>query len=245
MLLRNSIGVALSLAVACGQSFEVASIRLHPGVVTMIGTDISGTRVTMTAYTVSNLITAAYGLEDYQVAGATGWIGSDRYDIAARSTGEATPSRDQTRQMLQPLLAERFQLKLHRETKEMPVYALVKGKSGPKLKENTAADPPMMRMSSKGRDTQMTFTGSPMEQLLRQLSHVPGVDRPVLDQTGLTGKYDFQLNLTAGPAGNPATGLGGESVFTAMEEQLGLKLESRKAPIGILVIDHVERPSEN
>jgi uncharacterized protein (TIGR03435 family) len=239
------IGIALSLGVACGQSFEVASIRLHQGPVSMIGTTISGTRVTMTAYTVSNLITAAYGLEDYQVAGATGWIGSDRYDIAARPAGETTPSRDQAHQMLQPLLAERFQLKFHRETKEMPVYALVKGKSGPKLKENTAANPPMLRMSSKGRDTQMTFTGSPIEQLVRQLSHVPGVDRPVLDQTGLTGKYDFQLNLTAEQGGDPATGASGESIFTAIEEQLGLKLELRKAPIGMVVIDHVERPSEN
>ena len=210
----------------------------------MIGTTISGTRVTMTAYTVSNLITAAYGLKDYQVAGATGWIGSDRYDIAARSAGEATPTRDQANQMLQALLAERFQLKFHRETKEMPVYALVKGKSGPKLKDNTAADPPMMRMSSPGRETQMTF-GSPLEQLATQLEQVPGVDRPVLDETGLTGKYDFQLNLTAGPGGDPATGTSGESVFTAIEEQLGLKLDSRKAPVAIVVIDHVERPSEN
>ena len=84
-----------------------------------------------------------------------------------------------------------------------------------------------------------------MEQLMAQLSHVPGVDRPVLDDTRLTGKYDFQLNLTMEPGGNPATGTGGESVFTAIEDQLGLKLESRKAPIGILVIDHVERPSAN
>ena len=92
---------------------------------------------------------------------------------------------------------------------------------------------------------QMTFTNSSMERLVMQLPSIPGVDRPVLDETGLTGSYDFQLNLAAEPGGNPATGTSGESVFTAIEEQLGLKLESRKAPIGVLVIDHVERPSEN
>ena len=183
----------------------------------MIGTTISGTRVTMTAYTVSNLITAAYGLKDYQVAGASGWMDSDRYDIVARSAGEAPPTRDQANQMLQALLAERFQLKIHRETKEMPVYGLVKGKSGPKLKDNSAGDPPMMRMSSKGSSTQMTFTGSPLEQLAMQLEHVPGVDRPVLNETGLTGKYDFQLDLTAGPRGDAATGTSGESVFTPLK----------------------------
>jgi len=210
----------------------------------MVGTTISGNRVTLTAYTVTNLVTDAYSLKDYQLTGVTGWISSDRYDIVARSAGEGTPTRDQARQMLQTLLTDRFQLKFHRETKEMSVYALVTGKNGPKLKEH-AADTPIMRMNSKGRDLQMTFTGSPMEQLVAQLSHIPGVDRPVLDETGLTGQYDFQLNLSAEPGGNPATGTGGESVFTAIEEQLGLKLESRKAPIGILVIDHVERPSGN
>ena len=212
----------------------------------MIGTTISGPRVTLTAYTISNLVTDAYSLKDYQVAGATGWINSDRYDIAARSAGEGAPTRDQARLMLQTLLTERFQLRIHRETKEMPVYALVLGKNGSKLKEKAADDaPPIMRMSSKGREVQMTFTSSPMEQLVTNLAHVPGVDRPVLDETGLAGRYDFQLNLAGDPGGNPATGLAGESVFTAIEEQLGLKLESRKAPIGIFVIDHVERPSEN
>jgi uncharacterized protein (TIGR03435 family) len=243
MILGISISVALSLGVACGQSFEVASIKLHQGPVSMIGTAISGTRVTMTAYTVSNLIMDAYGLKDYQVAGATSWIGSDRYDIVARSAGDGTPTRDQAHQMLQVLLTDRFRLKIHRETKEMPVYALVIAKSGPKLKDPTGTS--LMRMSSKGRDLQMTFTNSSMEGLVTQLKTIPGVDRPVLDETGLAGSYDFQLNLAAEPGGNPATGLGGESIFTAIEEQLGLKLESRKVPIGILVIDHVERPSEN
>jgi uncharacterized protein (TIGR03435 family) len=225
-------------------AFDVASIRAHQGPVSRIGLSISGTLVTVAAYTVGDLITDGYGMKDYQVAGVTGWIGSDRYDIAARSAGESAPTRDQARQMLQTLLTERFQLKIHQEMKEMSVYALVIGKRGPKLKENTA-DTPMWRMSGKGLDTQMTFTSSPIEQLVTQLAHIPGVGRPVLDKTGLPGRYDFQLNLTRDLPGTSTTGPEGQSVFTAIEEQLGLRLESQKAPIGVLVIDHVEKPSEN
>ena len=225
-------------------AFEVASIKLHSGPVTMIGTTISGTRITLTAYTLSNLVTDAYNLKDYEVTAATGWIGADRYDIAARSSGERAPTTDQVKQMLKVLLNERFQLKFHRETKEMPVYALVIAKSGPKLKENAADGPRMLLgMGKKAGDVRYTFTGSPMAQLVGDLSHIPGVDRPVIDQTALSGRYDMELNLATQPGQNPATGLSGESVFTAIEEQLGLKLESRKAPIEVLVIDHAERPS--
>jgi uncharacterized protein (TIGR03435 family) len=199
--------------------------------------------VTVTAYTVRDLIADSYDVRAFRVEGATGWVAADRFDIAARVTGETAPTTDQVRVMLQTLLAERFGLKLHRETREMSVYALVMAKSGPKLKK-TSSSGSMMRRGSEGQDIRLTFTGSPLDMLAQQLSTIPGVGRPVVDKTGIEGRHDFELQLAAPPQ-SAVTGPSGESLFTAIEEQLGLKLESQKEPIEILVIDSVARPSEN
>jgi len=243
------LGVANAVS---GPEFEVASVRLHEGVITISGgLDISGSRVTVPASTIADLVANAYEIKDYQLAGVAEWMRSDRYDIVATAAGGGTPTPDQARQMLQTLLANRFHLEIHRETKEMPVYALVVGKNGPKLKENPAGSG-IVKFNRKGRDVELVFTGTPMDSLTAQLPRMPGVDRPVPDGTGLTGKYDFQLTLTdfqlsmnAEQRGIPAADSDGASVFTALQDQLGLKLESRKAPVEILVVDHVDKPSEN
>jgi uncharacterized protein (TIGR03435 family) len=231
--------------------FEVASIKLHQGMLIMSGLETSGARVTVNASTVSDLIVLAYNVKDYQLAGVADWMRSDRYDVIATSPGESTPKIDQIRQMLQTLLSDRFRLSVHRETKEMAVYALVVGKNGPRLKED-AAGPGVMKFNRKGRDVELEAIGATIESLINQLPRMPGVDRAVLDRTGLTGKYDFRLTLTdfqlsvnAQPQGIPAADSEGASVFTALQEQLGLKLESQKAPVEILTVDRVERPSEN
>lgn len=238
-------------APALRPEFEVASVRLHEGIITAVGgLDISGSRVTVPASTVADLVANAYGIKDYQLAGAAEWMRSDRYDIVA-AAGGGTPTPDQARQMLQSLLANRFQLKIHRETRELPVYALVVGNTGPRLKEN-AAGSGIVKFNRKGRDVELTFTGTPVDSLAAQLPRMPGVDRPVLNETGLSGKYDFQLTLTdfqlsmnAEKSGIPAADSEGASVFTALQDQLGLKLESRKAAVEILIIDHADKPSEN
>jgi uncharacterized protein (TIGR03435 family) len=170
--------------------------------------------------------------------------------------------------MLQALLADRFKLSIHRETKELPVYALVAAKNGPKLQEAKAdatypngikgpdgvARGGMMRIGGG----EVTGQGLPIANLTRMLSQQLG--RTVIDKTGLTGKYDFTLQWTpdesqgpmfkgadgAPPGGNPAPPeSSGPSLFTAIQEQLGLKLESQKGPVEIIVIDHVEKPSQN
>jgi len=131
---------------------------------------------------------------------------------------------------MQTLLADRFQLKVHCETKEMPVYALVvAGKGGSKLKQSAA-----------GRTTQIVTAKGCIEQLVTQLSGTLG--QPVLDKTGLTGEYDYELEWAPE---NAAAEVDTPGIFTALQEQLGLKLESQKAPVEVLAIDHAEKPSEN
>jgi uncharacterized protein (TIGR03435 family) len=150
-----------------------------------------------------------------------------------------------TRQRLQTLLADRFQLRLRRETKELPVYALVAGKNGPKLRE---ADEQGAMSLGRGR---ITARKASMERLAENLGNQLG--RTVVDRTGLEGNFAFELEWTPDP-GQPLDLLdpspapadpSGPSIFTALQEQLGLKLEPQKDPVEILIIDHVEKPSEN
>ena len=175
-------------------AFEVASIRLHQGPVTKVDLSISGSRVTVFAYTTAELIGDAYNLKEYQVAGIAGWAGADRYDIAAKAEGDDELALDKIRPLLQTLLADRFQLQTHRETREMPVYQLVIGKTGPKLRENTVHKDgvPLAKIGQEGRNAAYTFTAAPVSLLATLLPRMPGVDRPVFDKTGLTSRYDFQ-----------------------------------------------------
>jgi len=222
--------------------------------------------------TLKMLLTYAYDVREFQISGGPGWINTDRYDIVAKaehSAGAENPSGDprtmtdeqrktvgdQMRERVRALLADRFQLTLHRETKEQSVYALLIAKSGSKLQaaqqqEGTGPHGPMMRM---GRG-ELSGQGVQLDMLTRTLSSQLG--RTVIDRTGLKGNFDFTLTWTpepgqsAGPAASgpdapPPPDPNGPSVFTALQEQLGLRLESQKGPVEMLVIDRVEKPSEN
>jgi uncharacterized protein (TIGR03435 family) len=301
-------------------SFEVASIKPAPppaaGMMRVMmgggpGTNDPG-RINFMNVNLKMILTRAYNVKAYQISGP-GWLDTERFDIAAKIPEGAT--KEQFLLMLQGLLAERFKLKLHREKKDLPAYALIVGKNGPKLKEssaeagvdtfNAAAPPPppppgagtftagvrgplpmgkdgfpqmppgrggMFIMMNGGRArlnaNQQTMAGL-ADMLMGQL------DRPVLDMTELTKKYDITLEwapegrpmgMMGGgmppppppPGGGPGggeiglpgpsapDGQAGPSIFTAVQEQLGLKLEARKAPVEILVIDGGEKvPSEN
>ena len=255
-------------------AFEVASIKPDKS-----GTGMTTLRTTPVGFSASNislkaLIQQAYGVEENQILGAPSWLGSERYDIEAKVASSDTDALhdlnpDQRRIMLQPLLADRFQLKVHTELKDLPVLALVVAKGGPKLHEAKPGDtypnglkgfdgpggPGMMLM----RPGQLTAQGVDLWFVAKQLSQQLG--RTVQDKTGLTGKYDFTLQWKPdrdpspmpgappageqGPGATLSTDSSEASIFTAVQEQLGLKLESRKAPVEVLVIDHVEAPSEN
>jgi bla regulator protein blaR1 len=232
-----------------GQSFEVASIRLHKTQVQSVGFQLSGPRFMGEALCADSLVTYAYNVKDYQVSGTPNWADShnltcDRYDLSAKAEGDEPLKTDQARAMLQSLLAERFHLQLHREMKDMPVYALVVGKNGHKLKANTSDEQGGLRMRGGSNGIELTSAGAELSVLVNQISNHNGVDRIVLDRTWLTGKYDYTLTWSS-----PLAAAGGDSnsvsIFTALQEQLGLRLEPQRAPIEVLAVDHLERPSEN
>ncbi len=208
------------------------------------GISISGNRVTVLGLTTITLIRAAFSLRADQFSGAPDWTATEPYDIAAQADSGIALSFPQVREMLQTLLADRFQLHFHRETKEGIAYALVVGKTGAKLKASAAPEYSTHVIAGKSQ-VQMTIFKATVAQLCARLS--PFVGRPVTDQTGLTGLFDMKLEFA--PEG--LDGVAGAeprdfpSIFTALQEQLGLKLESTKAPVEGFVIDRIEHPSSN
>jgi uncharacterized protein (TIGR03435 family) len=232
----------------------------------------------VTGAKVKFLITQAYGVKEYQVAGGPSWINSERFDIEAKAEDTQTEEEEklpsvrqweQLRLRIQRLLADRFKLRLSHTTRELPVYALVIAKNGPKFHEAKPGDTYPNGM--KGFDgiahpgvlyigpDELKGQGVAISRLAGMLSELMG--RTVLDRTGLTGAYDFEIkwSIDQSPAaatpepeaGNPETVLSspgetfGASFFTAIQEHLGLKLVSQKGAVDVLVIDHVERPTEN
>jgi len=248
---------ALPVLAQSPPAFEVASIKVHPvkpgqRVLKMAMSPdapfhIAGNRVTDEMVYLRDLMMEAYRVTDYQISGLPDWgkRGGELLDVEARTEGEKAPTQDQVRLMMQTLLADRFQLKLHHESKDLPVYELVVGKNGSKLKAAPADEREVTRGTGPA-NPKGTMT-TPVAMLIGLLSNL--VDRPILDKTGMAGSYEYpildwvQLQRTAkGVADDTATG---ESVFTAVQDQLGLKLQAAKAPMDILVIDHVAKPSEN
>ncbi len=250
-------------------TFEVASIK--PASADAQGTSIQlmpGGGLKMNNLPLLAMITEAYNVRPFQVSGGPGWIRTDRFDLTARA--ERAPAsdipddfakmtdaqrktrREQTSERLRGLLADRFQLAVHKEMKEQPIFALVIAKNGPKLKENQSPGPRQGMSMNRGR---LEGMAAPMEMLATVLSNNLG--RPVVDKTGLTAKYDFVLEFIPDVGADPrAQGFGdgvntpapnpsGPTIFTAIQEQLGLRLESTKAPVETIVIDRVEKPSEN
>jgi uncharacterized protein (TIGR03435 family) len=236
---------AAMVVTAFGQTtFEVASIR--PNVSGDIhnmtgGTSIQrnddGVKLEVRNTSLSLCLQRAYDVKAYQVSGPD-WMSSARFDINARSPAPA--STDEVRRMWQALLVDRFKIKLHRETRELPVYALVVAKNGPKM-QPVDAEGQSGTWEGKGR---LTAKKESMPKFAEVLSR--RMDRPVLDETGLQDAYDFVLDLIRDDD-RLASGVNfGGAIFTALQEQLGLKLEAKKAPVEILVIDHVEKlPTEN
>jgi uncharacterized protein (TIGR03435 family) len=223
-------------------SFEVASIKPHPAPVTFSADpSVKGTRVSATASTLLDLIISAYHVRRDQISGAPGWASSEHYDLAAKAEGDREVTMDQIRPMLQALLADRFQLKVHRETKEVAMYALVVSKGGPKFKESLPTEDVSSRINADAAGMHMTVSKGTMAQLALRLSS-NGAERPVVDQTGLTGSYTFKLEWVRGTS---ATDSDLPSLFTALQEQLGLKLEPTRGPSEVIVIDQAEKPSAN
>jgi uncharacterized protein (TIGR03435 family) len=252
-------------------AFEVASVKPNKSGDPNGSTNFQpGGRYTARNMAVRALIREAYRLQGFQIVGGPDWVASDRFDIQAKAEGDLPDSADGGPPqalflMLRRLLAERFKLTVHNETRELPVYALVMtrsdGKMGPQLREpaidcrtfdfrNSPIPPPGGFcggiQTGPGR---FVGKGATMRQLALNLS--PRVARIVLDRTGLSGPFDLDLEWTQAAvapdppaAGGPPAVDVGPSIFTALQEQLGLKLESQKGPVDVLVIDRVEHPTE-
>jgi uncharacterized protein (TIGR03435 family) len=217
-------------------AFEVASIRRN-----LSGSDVSsnrlqpGGRLAMTNRSLENIIREVYGFQTFQLAGASEWMRNERWDIVAKADGD--PSFEQILAMMKTLLAERFKLVSHYEPREMPIYALVAASAderpGPQLKASSANCPSQCRTNmAVGR---IDAVGRTMTDLARNLSVVVG--RAVQDQSGIAGVFDAEL------AWNDTEQ--GPSVFTAVQEQLGLKLVPQRGLVDVFVIDSAERPSED
>jgi uncharacterized protein (TIGR03435 family) len=222
-------------------TFEVASIKLTPpqNTGTMINFPHGG--LTTKGTTLKKLVAFAYDVREFQIVGGPGWIGSERYDVIATS-GDAEPDPKLARgqQRLQTLLADRFGVKVRRDTKEMGIYALAVGKDGHKLQEQPVG--PGGQMISQPNMFKGIKATVPM--LAQALSRA--LERVVTDQTGLTGKYNFTLEWT--PDQGKVEGSDTSqpsSLFTAIQEQLGLKLQAQKGQVPVIVIEHAEKASEN
>jgi uncharacterized protein (TIGR03435 family) len=232
-----------------GRSFEVASVKVHPDPPHAIGITVSGFRLEARAETVRGLVMWAYDLKNYQVVSPPAVfesVGDTMYDIVARAEGDAAPAKAAFRQMLQALLADRFKLQAHWETRELPVYELVEGKKGPKLKESASGATFAGNLSVTGRNYEVTLTKATMSDVVDAIANA-FLDRPVVDKTGLNGTYDIKLTYTPATRGNTEgdASIDDVSIFTAVQEQLGLKLDARKGSVKTLVIDRMAKPSEN
>jgi uncharacterized protein (TIGR03435 family) len=206
---------------------------------------IVGRHLTMQNRTVENLMLMGYGVQKSQIAGAPEWVRTAHFDVDGVPDVEGQPNTTQVQGLMRKLLAERFGLKMHMEPRVMPVYALLVAKGGARLVESKG-DPsglPDERMLENGGERTFKMANSNVVDLTLMLKNF--LDRPVVDQTGLKGRYDFELRYTfdelrARPDGNASP-----VVFTAIQEQLGLKLEPARASADVLVVDAVQRPTAN
>jgi uncharacterized protein (TIGR03435 family) len=262
-------------APAADATFEVVSVKPNKSGDRRVMMSLPPTgRLTATNITLRQLLQQAFDVQDFQLVGGPSWLASDRFDITAKAPeGAVTPA--QIRPMVRAMLADRFKLITHRETRDMPIYALVvarsDGKFGPNMKVNPLDCDAVFRAGRGGAPPPPPQPGEPIQcgfmigpgtmtaggmllgELARSLS--PFVGRIVVDKTGLKERYDFQLKYAPEGRGfGPGPGPGGgeppvdpnmPSLFTALQEQLGLKLESERGPVEVVVIDRVEQPTED
>jgi uncharacterized protein (TIGR03435 family) len=206
--------------------------------------DAKGRTIVIENNTVESILRFAYGLQRSQIAGAPDWIRTERFDANGTANIEGQPDREQFQSMIQKLLAQRFRLKVHHDRREIPVFALTVAKGGPKM-AMSKRDPDGLPDDSGGRDKgrqTRKYTNVSMADLAMMLQF--HLDRPVVDRTGIKGRYDFRMQWTVddAPATEPDAPPG---LFTAIQEQIGLKLEPVKAAADVLVVDRVERPGAN
>jgi uncharacterized protein (TIGR03435 family) len=246
---------AASRTPAAPPEFDVASIKLSdpdaPGK-QFFG---KGRQFLTINTTLNDLITYAYGLHTRQLAGGPAWMATEKYDLNGKSSEGEEPDDRQWKLMIRGLLADRFKLAYHRESRDLSVYVLTVGKSGPKLKPSEGDPNGLPGIGFRGFGN-MPVSNATMTDFAAMMQ-ASVLDRPMIDRTGLPGRFDFVLQWTPddsqfiglrSPGANQpsADNLSAPpDLFTAIQEQLGLKLEAAKVPVDVLVVDHVEHPSAN
>lgn len=219
--------------------FEVASVKINQtGSDSRSFTTSPGGLFIAKNIPIRLLISRAYGVAGSQISGGPGWIDSEKYDIDARASTTSEMTTDEVRPCLQSLLTERLKFKFHRETRQESVLSLVVAKGGPKFKEDPKAGSPSISASSSGGKASIVGKNVTIDRLAEYLSTRAG--HPVLNNTGLSGKYDFSIEWAM-----DETADSGPSIFTAIEDQLGLKLNPTKGPVEVIAIDSVEHPTQN
>ena len=247
---RNSIAQQVTPA---HPAYDAVVIKLNKGLSSDTSVNMDESTFQATNVTLKHLLVNAYGIRERLIFGLPGWADSARYDINAKVTDIdlktlRSLSREQRQAMLAAILMDRFHLQTHVELKTLPVYELVVAKDGPKLTASAVSPPAAGTADGLGlgnikvNGTDMTATGVMLSDLAGNLSFP--LDRTVIDRTGLTGRYDFRLQWTAD---NVASGAADAppNLLTAIQEQLGLRLQAAKGPVKTLVIDRLEKPSEN
>jgi uncharacterized protein (TIGR03435 family) len=248
------VGTSFACSALSAQQFDVVSVKpsslSNP---TQRSAQIQpGGRIRFIGMPLSMIIMPAYQVWDFQISGGPAWLRTEPWDIVAAAEGvHGILTIDQLRPLLRSLLEDRFQLKVHRETKLLPGYALVVDKRGSKLQPNTGG-----KSSIKNGKGLLVAKKEGMVWFIGWLSQALG--RTVIDKTGLRGEFDFSLEWTPGPTENltivqpPATSAdaalpdsAGPSLFTALQEQLGLRLDSQRTSTDVIVIDSAQRPSSN
>ena len=266
------VGMLQAQSPVARSAFEVAAIKLSTGDGRSREVNAnSGGRFGVSNFPLKTVIEMAFNVKDFQIAGGPAWIDSDGYDFNAKAATNAT--FEEMKPMIESLLSDRFKLVVHRETKELPIYDLVVAKGGVKLaapkegncvthEPNTPYPPPTggsrPLFCGNVRSGRGSFDGAKISisMLVGNLSDILG--RPINDKTGLSGTFDIHLEFATDDAiantivagrtegeKPPQADSPARSILTALQEQLGLRLESSKGPVGVLVIDHVERPSGN
>jgi uncharacterized protein (TIGR03435 family) len=263
LLLAAACIAAVGFAQSPGRpEFEVASLKPNTSGLPGYSVRVLPAGLTARNINLKRLIAIGYSVTDYQIFGSLPWLESAGFDLEAKSSGPTDLSR--VRPMVQSLLDDRFQLKMHRETRELPIYSLTLAKAGGKpgagLVESAAGpcepvnsqSPPMAAACGTVSPSRGRIFGQRgrISQLADRLSTILG--RTVVDKTGLTGVYDIELTYTPDPDMGPQSPTGvlapdnpGPSLFTAMQEQLALKLTAGKGPVEVIVIDSAEKPTGN
>ncbi len=240
----------LLFAIAQGPAQSVAPREFEVAAVKPSNAEITSSSGIKTGYgqlhaenvTLQRCIMGAYAVGPHQISGGADWVNSERFDILAK-TEQPIDDDSVLMTMLQSLLADRFKLALHRETRMMPAYILEAAKNGPKLEKSESGEA-TTNTSSNSTTVTLNARNIDMDHFAKVLAR--SLDRPVVNQTGLAGIYNIKLHWARDSAALSSQATADEvSIFTAIQEQLGLHLRADKALVEMLVIDHVEKPSEN